>query len=107
MTNEQKIAKLKVLLLPDEANDNLLSTLVEQAKGIVLNRRYPFGYPEGTEVPSQYEHIQLQIAVELFTKMGAEGEVTHNENGINRTYESADVSQSLLKRIIPMCGSVM
>ena len=31
----------------------------------------------------------------------------YNENGINRTYESADVSPSLLRRIIPICGSVM
>lgn len=106
MTNEEKIAGLKVLISPETADDSLLSILLSQAEGIVLNKRYPFGQPEDAKVPSAYEHIQLQIAVELFAKMGAEGQTAHNENGIYRTYEAADVSPSLLKRIIPICGSV-
>ena len=106
MTNEEKISKLAVLISPDTADIGLLSILLSQAAGIVLNKRYPFGQPEGAVVPTAYEHIQLQIAVELFAKMGAEGQTAHNENGIYRTYEAADVSPSLLKRIIPICGSV-
>lgn len=107
MTNEEKITRLAVLISPDTAENELLSVLVEQAEGIVLNKRYPFGVPEGATVPAMYEHIQLQIAVELFSKMGAEGQTAHGENGISRSYESADVSPSLLKRIVPVCGSVM
>lgn len=107
MTNDEKIKRLAVLISPDTADTELLSVLVEQSEGIVLNRRYPFGVPEGTTVPALYETIQLRIAVELFSKMGAEGQVAHNENGINRTYEAADVSPSLLKHIVPVCGSVM
>lgn len=107
MTNEEKIKRLAVLISPDTAEVDLLTALIEQAEGIVLNKRYPFGAPPETTVPAMYEHIQLQIAVELFTKMGAEGQTAHNENGINRSFESADVSPSLLKRIVPMCGSVM
>lgn len=107
MTESEKLSRLVVLLSPDTASDDLLSFLLDQAGGIVLNRRYPFGPPDGAEVPAQYEHIQLQIAVELYAKRGAEGQVGHSENGINRTYESADVSPSLLRRIIPICGSVM
>ena len=106
MTNEQKIARLETLISPDTASTDLLLALVEQAEGIVLNRRYPFGIPDGAKVPTAYEHIQMQIAVELFSKMGAEGQTAHGENGISRTYESADVSPSLLKRIVPVCGSV-
>jgi hypothetical protein len=107
MTNEQKLRRLEVLISPDTAEAELLTTLIEQAEGIVLNRRYPFGVPPETTVPAMYEHIQLQIAVELFTKMGAEGQTAHGENGISRSFESADVSPSLLKRIVPVCGSVM
>ena len=107
MTNEEKIERLAVLISPDTASAELLNVLINQAEGIVLNRRYPFGPPEGATVPSMYEHIQLQIAVELFSKMGAEGQVEHSENGINRKFEAADVSPSLLKRILPSCGSVM
>ena len=107
MTNEEKISRLEVLISPDTASSELLLSLLENAEGIVLNRRYPFGAPEGAVVPAIYEHIQLQIAVELFSKMGAEGQTAHGENGVSRTYESADVSPSLLKRIVPVWGSVM
>ena len=107
MTNQDKLARLEVLISPDTASDELLEYLLGIAEGIVLNRRYPFGPPEGMTVPAQYEHIQLQIAVELFSKMGAEGQVQHDENSIKRVFEAADVSPSLLRRIVPMVGSVM
>lgn len=107
MTKDEKIARLEGLISPDTATDDLLSYLLEQSEGIVLNRRYPFGAPDGATVEPRYEHIQLQIAVELFSKMGAEGQTAHSENGINRSYEAADVSPSLLKRIVPLVGGVM
>lgn len=106
MTMDEKLAALKQRIEPDTASDGLLSELIAQAGAIVLNRRFPFGYPDGTEVPHQYERIQLSIALELFSKMGAEGETSHNENGISRTYEAGDVSPSLLKQIMPMCAGV-
>lgn len=107
MDNNEKIERLAVLISPDTASDDLLLYLLEQAEGIILNRRYPFGAPAGASVTPQYEQIQLRIAVELFTKMGAEGQTQHQENGVNRTWEAGDVSPSLLRQIIPACGSVM
>ena len=107
MTDLEKISRLEVLISPDTADTDLLGILLEQAEGIVLSRRYPFGPPDEATVPDIYEHIQLQIAVELFSKMGAEGQTAHNENGVNRSYEAADVSPSLLKRIVPVVGSVV
>jgi hypothetical protein len=53
-----------------------------------------------------HEHIQMRIAVELFSKMGAEGQTEHAENGITRKWEAGDVSPSLLRTIVPVCGSV-
>lgn len=107
MTNDEKLHSLKKRIEPDTVSDDLLSELLEQAGAIVLNRRYPFGYADGIEVPPQYARIQVAIALELYAKQGAEGQTAHSENGISRSYEAGDVSPSLLKQIIPMCGSVM
>lgn len=106
MSNDEKIERLAVLISPDVATDDLLLFLLEQAEGIVLNRRYPFGAPEGATLSPLHEQIQIRIALELFSKMGAEGQTAHSENGVSRTYEAADVSPSLLRQIVPMCGSV-
>lgn len=106
MEQDEKLFALRQRIEPDVADDDLLFELLAQAGAIVLNRRFPFGYPEGMEVPHQYERLQISIALELFNKMGAEGETSHNENGISRTYEAGDISPSLLKQIIPMCAGV-
>ena len=107
MTDSEKVTAVNTLIAPDTASQDLLLLLVKQAEAIVLNRRYPFGVPDGATVPVQYEYTQIRIAVELFSKMGAEGETSHSENGINRTYASADITPALLKQIVPLCGSVM
>lgn len=106
MTNDEKLLSFKKRIEPDTASDDLLSELLEQAGAIVLNRRFPFGYPADTEIPNQYARLQIAIAIELFNKRGAEAQTTHNENGISRTYEAGDVSPSLLKQIIPMVAGV-
>ena len=106
MTNEEKITSLAELISPDTADVKILSQMIVLSEGIVLNRRYPLGVPLGATVPKQYEHIQLQIALELFAKRGAEGQTEHDENGIARKYESADISPTLLRRITPILGSV-
>lgn len=107
MTNEQKIEKILVLISPDTASDELILHLLENAEGIILNKRYPFGPPEGASLSPFQEQIQLRVVVELFSKMGAEGQLSHNENGITRSWEAGEVSPSLLRHIVPVCGSVM
>ena len=106
MTNDEKIKHLKVMLLPEEPTDEELNTLLFLTKGAILNARYPFGYTAEDEVPEKYEHIQLQACVSLFNKKGAEGQTAHDEQGIKRTYEAGDIPESLLKRVMPVAGSV-
>lgn len=107
MTDDEKLTRVRTLLLDsDEASDELLSTLLEQAKAAILRRRYPFGYTSDTEMPSRYDELQCQIAVEMYSKMGAEGEMSHSAGGITRSYETGAVSTSLLKQVVPLVGGV-
>ncbi len=104
MTSLEKIAALKVNILPDTDTDEVLGSMISLAEAMVLDRMYPFGYPEGTVVPARYEQIQIQLAVELYGRRGAENQLSHSENGISRTWSE---NSPLLKRIVPHCGSVM
>ena len=107
MTNIEKVERLKVLISPDTASNDVLLSLIELSEGIVLNKRFPFGAPEGVTLTALYEQIQLRMAVELFTKMGAEGQTQHIEGSVTRAWEAGDVSPSLLRLITPCVGSVM
>ena len=104
MTEAEKITALQTLISPDSDSDAVLGAMISAAEALVLNRMYPFGYPDGTVVPARYEQIQLQLAVELYSKRGAEGQSSHSENGVSRTWVE---NSPLLKRITPHCGSVI
>ena len=81
----------------------MLSALLDFAGQKILNRCYPYD-DAVQDVPARYELLQVEIAVELYSKIGAEGQKTHNENGISRAWESADVSPSRLSEITPFVG---
>lgn len=57
-------------------------------------------------VEDKYLTTQIKIAIEMFNKRGAEGQISHTENGISRGYEKSAVSPSLLNEITPMAKSV-
>ena len=104
MTNAEKRAALAASLAPDTDTDEVLDNVLADAEALVLNRMYPFGYPEGTVVPVRYERIQIQLAVELYSKRGAEGQTGHSENGISRSWSE---KSALLNRVMPHVGSVI
>lgn len=86
-----------------ETDTALLVDCAETAKAAILSRRYPYGnYPSALE--ARYADLQYRIALDLYNKIGAEGQVAHSENGINRSYESSWISEQLLSEVVPICG---
>lgn len=99
-----KLEQLKSLLgISGTDEDAMLLTLLSISAQKVLDRLYPFD-DTMTSIPSRYVSKQVEIAVWLYNKRGAEGQVAHSENGINRAYESADIPDSLLAGITPKAG---
>ena len=98
MTDSEKIAMLKVM--QEEQDDDVLSTYLYLAGQKIILRA--FGDTTTIEeVPSQYDSAQLEIAVYMLNKRGAEGQTSHGENGISRTWGGADVPEELLASITP------
>ena len=104
MTEEQKLALLRAMIGGSDA-DEVLSAYLFLAGRKILARAYPYD-PSVTEVPEQYEMLQLEIAAYLLNKRGAEGQTAQSENGISRSYESADVPSSMLNQIVPHVGVI-
>jgi hypothetical protein len=104
MTQAEKLTLLKAMVGSSDTDDVLLAYLNIAGRKI-LNRAYPYGTDEA-EVPSRYDFLQCEIAAYLLNKRGAEGQTSHSENGISRSYESADVPESLLGAITPTVGVI-
>jgi len=105
MTNAQKLTQLKRLLNIDDSENALLDTLLFIAEQKILDRVYPYD-AEKIEVPARYHAKQIEIAVYLYNKRGAEGQTSHDENGISRSYESADIPESLMRGLTPFVAVV-
>ena len=87
---------MKSLLGNVQESDEVLDFYLENAKDIICDLR------DSNEVEAKYLTVQVKMAIELYNKRGAEGEIAHSENGINRSYEKADISDSLMNQITPM-----
>lgn len=104
MTDVEKLTMLKAMVGSSDA-DEVLSTYLALAGSKILAKAYPYK-TDVTDVPTQYEYLQLEIAAYMLNKRGAEGQTSHSENGISRGYENADVPASMLKAITPFCGVI-
>ena len=103
MTEVEKLSMLRVMVgQPNEGDwsDDVLISYLTIAAQKILNRAYPYD-DTVTEVPRRYGYLQCDIANYLLNKRGADGQIAHSENGISRSYESADVPESMLSEIVP------
>ena len=90
----------------DEDPDNVLSAYLTEAKDAIMNRAYPYGYDAETAFPAKYEVLACKIAIEQLDKRGAEGQLSHSENGISRSYSNGYITSDLLQVVIPHCSSI-
>ena len=103
MTEAEKIATVKTLADDSTLTDTFVTTYLTKAEYAIRNRMYPFGLPKenGQEitfvVPAKYEMLQCELASRYILRRGGEGEISHNENGINRSYNSVNDEDLLME----------
>lgn len=108
MSDENKLQAVKILLKDDAElySDDVIAIALAFAKSSILRHVYPF-QPERTDFPAVYDDLQVTIAIAMLDKMGAEGESSHSENGISRTWQDADAARAFLKNIPAFVGGVV
>ena len=106
MTEVEKLSMLRVMVgQPNEGDwsDEVLISYLVIAGRKIINRAYPYD-DTVNDVPRRYGYLQCDIAAYLLNKRGAEGQTSHSENGISRSYESADVPESMLREVVAHVG---
>lgn len=97
--NINKIETVQALCNNDSnATEAVVLAYLSKAESAIMRRAYPYG--TNKEMPERYAMLQCELAARYFFRMGSEGEVAHSENGISRTYESAN-DEDLLKEVVP------
>ena len=84
-----------------ESDKPVLLILVNRAIRKVCTKRYPFGDSddEKTKAVEKYRDTIFEAAVYYWAKQGADGESSHSENSISRTYNAED---AIFFDVIPM-----
>lgn len=101
MNEAEKIKIVQTLVDNDEeATEEVVIVYLAMAKQKILDRLYPIGYREETEIPFQYDMLHCELTARLYLRKGGEGEISHEENGVNRTYKSVD-DEDILSRLVP------
>lgn len=106
MADSYSLTKLRRMVGCTESEDDLLLMYLTDAERAILNRLYPMDEDTAHTLPTRYESRMVEIAAYLYNKRGAEGEISHTENGISRLYENGSIPASMLSDIIPY-GSVI
>lgn len=102
MTNDAKLEQMALLIGEKSYNENLYFAYLSKAKSKILNRLYPYEIPQNVkDVPTRYEELQIELAIVLFNESGAEGQSSHNENGVSRAWRS---ETQILSEITPFVG---
>ena len=80
----------------------LIDFVIEKYKS---RRNYPSDFTESriAEDLSKTKMTIMMATIDIYSKVGAEGHVTYNDNGINRTFENAYISLNLFSNVIPFC----
>lgn len=108
MTEVEKLSMLRVMVgQPNEGDwsDDVLISYLAIAGQKIINRAYPYD-DTVTDVPRRYGYLQCDIAAYLLNKRGAEGQISHSENGVSRSYASADIPEAMLSEVLPHVGGL-
>ena len=75
-----------------EADNPVLLILINRAIRKVCAKRDPYGYTdkEKETAVERYRDTVFAAAVYYWAKQGADGENSHSENGISRSYQNED-----------------
>ena len=105
MTN---IERLKVRI--PEATEAELEDVFESAKDVILSRCFVSvsHTSEEDKATALYEHNEkvLNAAVVIYNMRGVEGQTSHSENGVARSYADCAGMKPILETIIPRCNVV-
>ena len=93
MTDSEKLVAAKARLgIADTTQDLLLTQYITDAEYFIL------GVTGQKALPIALEGVQVDIAVSMWGKRGAEGEASHSEGGVSVTYESLSPALQALLR---------
>ena len=102
MTQAEKILMVHTLVENDaDATATVVPVYLTLALNTMLERLYPYDTnKDAGDLPVRYDTLQCELAARYYLRRGGQGEINHEENGVNRQYASVD-DEDILRRLTP------
>ncbi len=88
-----------------EATEADLLDILESAKDAILSRCFTnveqASEEEKANMLERHKEKVVDAAVIIFNMRGVEGQISHSENGVSRSWEDCAGMKSILSRIVP------
>ena len=93
--------KIRGFNVEDFSDDDLYDEIEASIEAVNDRRHF---MPTDTKLfEDKYKEIVVRLCICSIAKMGAEGQLSHSENGISRTYAGAsELPNDILKEIVPL-----
>ena len=101
MSEQQKITMVKTIVGDDSLSDTEVLIYLRLACAKMLERLWPYDTGKtDSDIPERYDVVQCELCARLYLRKGGEGEISHEENGVNRSWASVD-DEDILSRLTP------
>ena len=90
--------------ISQENYDDMLNSLLEDSKQIMLGKLFPFEDFSSYVIPPQYNNWLIRCCIELYNLADKQGITAYAENGLSWTKLSDGLSHWLMNQLIPRAG---
>ena len=97
---------ISLLGASDSVSEDTIDAYLTAAGKEILAWRYSYSDQSVDSVPPEYEMTQIYAVIAGYSQSGAEGQMSHSENGIARTFKYPDMLRYIRANVIPLCGVV-
>lgn len=106
MTSDEKLSMIKTMLDPpvDDSEDEKILAFLDAAKREIISWRFSYAGNAPKDVPEDYEMVQVFAVISGYSQSGAEGQATHSENGISRTFNYPDMMHYIHRNVVHKVG---
>ena len=104
MDKSEKMVLIANLLGEPAVAPEKIEAYLTAAEKEILAWRYSYSKQAVSEVPAEYEMVQIHAVIAGLSISGAENQTQHIENGISRVFKYADMIQYIRSNVIPLAG---
>ena len=107
MSNDDKLDMLQTLLgigNSEISEIGRIEVYLTAAEKEIIEWRFSLSGNKPEAVPEEFDMTHVWAVINGYSQSGAEGQSTHSENGVARTFNYADMVQYIRRNVRPLVG---